>query len=125
VRILLDTHVFLWAVAGAASLKRAARKTIEDADVVFVSAASIWEVAIKASLGRIDADPDLLAAAIATSGFVELPVTSVHAAAVARLPKHHGDPFDRLLVAQAITEPLHLLTADRVLLKYSDLVRMV
>jgi PIN domain nuclease of toxin-antitoxin system len=125
VRLLLDTHVFLWAVAGSSSLKPAARRMIESADQVYVSAASIWEVAIKASLGRIDADARELAAAIAPTGFVELPVTAAHAAGVAALAPHHGDPFDRLLVAQAMAEPLRLLTADAVLAKYSDLVILV
>lgn len=124
-RLLLDTHIFLWAVAGSAALKREARRMIEAADQVYVSAASIWEVAIKASLGRIEADANQLAAAIDPSGFVELPVTAVHAAGVAALAPHHGDPFDRLLVAQAMAEPLRLLTADAVLTKYSELVILV
>lgn len=121
-RLLLDTHVYLWAVAGSPQLKPAARRFIEAADAVYVSAASIWEVAIKARLGRIDADAQELAAAIAESGFAELPVTAVHAAGVSRLELHHNDPFDRLLVAQALAEPLRLLTADDTLARYSDLV---
>ena len=124
-RLLLDTHIFLWAVAGAAQLKPAVRRFIEDADEVYVSAASIWEIAIKARLGKIDADPHALAAAIAASGFAELPVTALHAAGVARLDAHHGDPFDRLLVAQALAEPLRLVTADEALARYSDLVVLV
>lgn len=92
---------------------------------MFVSSASIWEIAIKAGLGRIDADPDVLVPAIEASGFFELPVTSAHAARVAHVPMHHADPFDRLLVAQATSEPMHLLTADRALVKYSELVRLV
>jgi PIN domain nuclease of toxin-antitoxin system len=98
---------------------------IESADQIYVSAASIWEVAIKASLGRIEADASELAAAIAPSGFVELPVSAAHAAGVAALAPHHGDPFDRLLVAQAMAEPLRLVTADTALAKYSDLVILV
>jgi PIN domain nuclease of toxin-antitoxin system len=125
VRLLLDTHVFLWAVAGSALLKPAARRVIESADRVYVSAASIWEVAIKARLGKIDADPGALVAAIADSGFVELPVTATHAAGVATLAQHHSDPFDRLLLAQALAEPLRLLTADAALARYSDLVILV
>lgn len=124
-RLLLDTHIFLWAVAGSASLKPAARRLIESADQVFVSAASIWEVAIKASLGKIEADANELAAAIDPSGFIELPVTAAHAAGVAALAAHHGDPFDRLLLAQAMAEPLRLVTADEVLARYSDLVVLV
>jgi len=124
-RLLLDTHVFLWAVAGSPSLKPPVRRLIESADAVFVSAASIWEVAIKARLGKIDADPRELAAAIEASGFAELPVRAEHAAGVGDLPLHHNDPFDRLLVAQALAEPLKLLTADAALQPYSDLVMVV
>ncbi len=124
-RLLLDTHVFLWAVAGSPLLKAATRRLIESADEVYVSAASLWEVAIKARLGKIEADPDELVAAIELSGFIELPVRASHAAAVARLAMHHTDPFDRLLVAQAVAEPLKLVTADAVLARYSDLVVLV
>ena len=121
-RLLLDTHIFLWAVAGSTLLKPTARRLIESADEVYVSAASIWEVAIKARLGKIEADPAELAAAIAASGFLELPVSAAHAAGVAQLALHHNDPFDRLLIAQALAEPLKLLTADAVLAQYSDVV---
>ena len=124
-RLLLDTHIFLWAVAGSRLLKPAARRLIEDADEVFVSAASIWEVAIKARLGKIQADPRELAAAIDASGFVELPVSAAHAAAVVKLELHHSDPFDRLLIAQALAEPLRLVTVDEVLTRYSDVVLLV
>lgn len=106
-------------------LKPATRRLIESADQVCVSAASLWEVAIKARLGKIEADVDELVAAIDQSGFVELPVRAAHVAAVARLAMHHNDPFDRLLVAQAIAEPLRLVTADAVLVQYSDLVMLV
>lgn len=124
-RLLLDTHVFLWAVAGSALLKAPSRRLIEQAEQVFVSAATIWEIAIKARLGKIDADASELAGAIAASGFVELPVSAVHAAGVGRLALHHNDPFDRLLVAQALAEPLRLLTADPVLVQYSDVVLLI
>lgn len=124
-RLLLDTHVFLWAVAGSAQLKPPTRRLIQDADEVYVSAASIWEVAIKARLGKIDANPHELAAAIESSGFMELAVTARHAAGVADLAPHHNDPFDRLLISQALSEPLRLLTADELLVKYSDLVMLV
>jgi PIN domain nuclease of toxin-antitoxin system len=124
-RLLLDTHIFLWAVSGAPMLKPAIRHFIEDADEVFVSAASIWEIAIKARLGKIQADPQELTAAIELSGFAELAVTAAHASGVARLHAYHNDPFDRLLIAQAIAEPLKLLTADDALTKYSELVLLV
>lgn len=121
-RLLLDTHVFLWAVAGSTKLKPATRRLIEAADEVYVSAASIWEVAIKSRLGKIDADVDELVAAITDSGFFELPVRSLHASATRQLPLHHNDPFDRLLVAQALSEPLRLLSADAIMTRYTDLV---
>jgi PIN domain nuclease of toxin-antitoxin system len=124
-RLLLDTHIFLWVVTDSRKLKAAARSTIAAAEAVHVSAASIWEIAIKARLGKIDGDPRKLADAIGPSGFVELPVSALHAARVAHLPDHHHDPFDRLLVAQALTEPLVLLTADSQLARYGELVQLV
>lgn len=124
-RLLLDTHVLLWIVADSPKLTSAGRATIESADEVYVSAASLWEVAIKVGNGKFPVDLAQLAAGIDASGFLELYVTAEHAAFVARLPPHHRDPFDRLLIAQAMTEPLVLLTADPVLLPYSDLVRLV
>ena len=124
-RLLLDTHIFLWAVAGSPRLKPAARRLIESAEQMYVSAASIWEVAIKAQLGKIEADPQALTNAIAASGFLELGVRAAHAAGIARLAPHHSDPFDRLLVAQALAEPLRLLTADAALVPYGDIVLLV
>jgi PIN domain nuclease of toxin-antitoxin system len=121
-RLLLDTHIFLWCLSDAPQLKPATRRLIESAREVHVSAASIWEIAIKVRLGKLAADPAEIAEAIEASGFIELPVRAVHAKGVADLPPHHGDPFDRLLVAQAIAEPLRLLTADSALPPYSDLV---
>jgi PIN domain nuclease of toxin-antitoxin system len=124
-RLLLDTHMFLWAVGGSALLKPAARRAIESAEQVFVSAASLWEISIKARLGKIEADPDQLLAAIDGSGFTELPVSAAHAVAASRLPLHHRDPFDRLLIAQCISEPLRFLTADAALGRYSDVVIVI
>jgi len=121
-RLLLDTHVYLWAVTDDSRLGKAARKLILDAEDVFVSSASIWEASIKAGLGKLDADVDMLVAEIEASGFTELPVRAAHAALVRTLPDIHRDPFDRLLVAQALSEPLRLLTADGQLSKYTDLV---
>lgn len=124
-RLLLDTHIYIWAVMGNRRLSASARKMIVDADDVYVSAASIWEAAIKAGLGKLDADPDLLASEIARSGFIELPVRAAHAAMVRKLPDIHRDPFDRLLIAQALVEPLRLVTSDESLAAYSDLVVLV
>ena len=124
-RILLDTHVYLWWVADSRSLSKAARKKIAGADAVFVSAATIWEAIIKIGIGKLAADPGALVRGIAVSGFESLPVTPEHALALTRLRDHHRDPFDRILLAQAITEPLYFLTADRALSVYSDLVLTV
>lgn len=124
-RLLLDTHVYLWYLVDSPKLSRTARMTIASADEIFVSAASIWEATIKAGLGKVKADLPLLVEGIVASGFSELPVTAAHAAAVAQLRPLHRDPFDRLLIAQAIFEPLRLLTADPVLVEYSDLVELV
>ncbi|MBW6504686.1 type II toxin-antitoxin system VapC family toxin [bacterium] len=124
-KILLDTHVYLWWVADSRSLSKVARKKIAGADAVFVSAASIWEAIIKIGTGKLAADPGSLVRGIAGSGFEPLPVTPAHALALTRLRDHHRDPFDRILLAQAITEPLYFLTADRALSAYSDLVMTV
>ena len=123
-RILLDTHLLLWAVAEPRKLPPGARKRIDAAEI-FVSAASIWEVSIKAALGKLSADPAELLAEIEPAGFTLLPVTGEHAAAVARLPAVHSDPFDRMLVAQAKTEPLLLLTNDSLLAGYGDCVEVI
>jgi PIN domain nuclease of toxin-antitoxin system len=124
-RLLLDTHVFLWAVTANRRLKVNTRAFLSRADVVYVSAASIWEIAIKARLGKIEADAAFLVDAIDSSGFQELPVSARHAAAVARLPLHHNDPFDRLLLAQAFLEPLRFVTADSTLAAYGGAIEIV
>ena len=124
-RILLDTQLFLWFLADSSKLSKKARKTIAESDTVFVSAASIWEAAIKVGLGRLAVSLDDLLLGIEGSGFLELPITARQSALVSQLPSHHGDPFDRLLIAQAIYEPLRLLTADSSLQSYSDLVELV
>ena len=123
-RILVDTHLLLWAVSEPKKLPTQARRRIEEAEV-FVSAASIWEVSIKTALGKLAADPTELLAELEPAGFRLLPVTGEHAAAVALLPPLHNDPFNRMLVAQAKTEPLILLTNDSVLGGYGDFVEFV
>ncbi len=124
-RLLLDTQVFLWFLQDSRKLAKQPRRWIAEADEVYVSAASIWEAAIKASIGKLEVVADELVAGISASGFTELPVLARHAAMVQTLPPHHRDPFDRLLVAQAIIEPLRLVTADTPLTRYSDLVTMI
>ena len=121
-RLLLDTHVFIWGAMNDRRLCKNARGLIRKADEVFVSSASIWEIAIKAGLGKLDVDVDLLVLEIHDSGFIELPVHSTHAVRVRNMPLIHRDPFDRILVAQAINGSLHLMTKDRKLAAYSHLV---
>jgi PIN domain nuclease of toxin-antitoxin system len=115
--LLLDTHVLIWWDEGR-RLEPDARRAIEAADTVYVSAASAWEVAIKIGLGRLRPIRTVEQAA-SESGFLELPVTFPHAERVAALPAHHRDPFDRLLIAQAETEELTLVTRDPVFRRYA------
>ena len=122
--MLLDTHLLLWALAAPARLPPKARRVIRDADV-YVSAASIWEISIKAALGKLRADPHEVLAALEPAGFLSLPIAGEHAARVARLPTVHRDPFDRLLVAQALVEPMRLLTDDAILDGYGEIVTVV
>ncbi len=124
-RLILDTHIFLWSFYEPERLSLKAFEIIKSADEVFFSSASIWEIAIKVRLKKINADPQELFEQIEANDFYELPVLSKHALAVARLPMHHTDPFDRLLIAQAITEPMRLITADAQLVPYSEIVIQV
>lgn len=125
-RLLLDTQIFLWWLADSRKLGKATRERIEAADEVFVSAASIVECEQKISAGLLEADADELARGITASGFTELPVRARPAAAAASLKKIEGaDFFDRLLIAQAISEPLRFLTANSALKEYSELVELV
>jgi PIN domain nuclease of toxin-antitoxin system len=123
-RVLLDTHLLLWSLAEPARLPAPARRLIDTCEV-YVSASSIWEISIKAALGKLAADPARVLAALGPAGFAELPVTGEHAARVARLPPLHRDPFDRLLIAQALTEPMRLLTGDATLAGYGEIVSVV
>jgi len=123
VRVLLDTHLLLWALSRPSKLSAATRKKIVAADV-FVSAASIWEVSIKSALGKLAANPSEVLAGIEPAGFSLLPITGEHAAKVAELPMLHKDPFDRMLVAQALVEPMLLLTNDETLRGYGSFVNV-
>ena len=127
-RLLLDTHILLWTLAEPRRIPRKTRLQLESSenDVLF-SAASLWEVAIKVQTGRLTLSVPLddLPAAAQAMGFIELPVRAAHAVRVASLPLHHRDPFDRLLIAQAMLEPARLLTVDRPLHQYSDLVDII
>ena len=127
-RLLLDTHLLLWAVASSGRLSPHVRSSIEDPqNDVHYSAASVWEIAIKSGLRRKDfrVDLSLLHSSLQAMGLSELPVRAEHALAVTHLPPIHRDPFDRLLVAQSIVEPMVLLTNDAVLAPYGPVVRVV
>lgn len=124
-RLLLDTNILLWVMGDDAMLSSAARRMIEEASTVHVSSVSIWEINIKAALGKLRIDMTEIMPRLAEAGFVPLAVSWDHARAVHDLPHHHRDPFDRMLVAQAVTEPLRLLTHDGMLARYSHLVTLV
>jgi PIN domain nuclease of toxin-antitoxin system len=117
VNLLLDTHVLIWWDEGR-RLAADARRAIADADAVYVSAATAWEVAIKTGLGRLRPTRTVEQAA-EESGFLQLPVTFRHAERVGGLPPHHRDPFDRMLIAQAEVEELTLVTRDTVFARYA------
>jgi PIN domain nuclease of toxin-antitoxin system len=128
VRILLDTHVLVWALSEPQRLAKKLRATISDPENdVFFSAGSIWEIAIKAQIARVRfaLQPEEVANAAIASGFEELPIRSDAAAYVARLPMYHRDPFDRILIAQAICELARFFTNDESLTRYSELVTRI
>jgi PIN domain nuclease of toxin-antitoxin system len=128
VKLLLDTHLLLWAAGEPARLSVAARELIDDVDnQLMFSVASLWEVAIKSGLGRDDfrVDARLLRRGLLDNGYDELAITGEHAVAVAALPPIHKDPFDRLLVAQSAVEGILLLTTDTVVAQYPGPVNQV
>ncbi len=124
-RLLLDTHTLLWVLAGDRRLGKAEALVLDPANTISVSAVSYLELAIKASQGKIDVTIPEIRLAVVDSGFDELPVNGAHAEILAKLPWRHKDPFDRLLVAQALAEPLRLLTADALVAAYSDTVILI
>jgi PIN domain nuclease of toxin-antitoxin system len=128
VRLLLDTHLLLWAAYEPEKLAPALRNELTDPSTELeFSSASIWEIAIKVGLRRPDfvVDPRVLRTGLIDNGYRELPVTSAHAAAVVDLPPHHSDPFDRMLVAQSRLEGIVLLTRDRLVAQYGPPTRLV
>jgi PIN domain nuclease of toxin-antitoxin system len=128
VKFLLDTQILLWAAGHPERLSPAARKQLNDPkNELLFSAASLWEIAIKRSLGREDfrVEPRLLRRGLLDNGFIELPVTSEHAVSIDALPDLHKDPFDRILLAQAFSEGITLLTADAQLARYPGPVRKI
>lgn len=123
-RVLIDTHLLLWALASPGKLSSKTRRRIESSEV-FASAASIWEISIKSALGKLQANPAEVLSGIEPAGFDHLPITGAHAAKVADLPHLHKDPFDRLMVAQASVEKMTLLTDDEALGGYGHFVEVV
>jgi PIN domain nuclease of toxin-antitoxin system len=125
-RLLLDTHVYIWWLADNPRLSYEARGLLADQRTsAYVSAASVWEIAIKAKLGRLDLGGAIVPAElteIASNDFTELPIRARHAAAAGALPRHHDDPFDRMLVAQAQIEDLILVTHDEAMRAYDVMI---
>ena len=127
-KLLLDTQILLWAAGQPERLSAAARKLLNNPrNTLLFSAASLWEIAIKKTLGREDfqVDPRLLRRALLDNGYAELSVTSQHAVGIDALPPLHRDPFDRLLLAQALSEGITLVTGDAQLAQYPGPVRKV
>ena len=121
-RILLDTHILFWLLYDSKRLRKSTLKVLAASEKTFVSSATIWEIAIKVRIRKMDADIDKVIREVERRSLQSLPITFAHARQVAELDLRHKDPFDRLLIAQAITEGMHLLTADPQLKPYSDLV---
>ncbi len=127
-KLLLDTHLLIWAAIGSDRLSAKARKLIEDPiNELYFSAASLWEISIKNGLGRADfqVDARVLRRALLDNGYQELPITGAHTVAVESLPPIHKDPFDRILVTQATAEGITLLTSDVLVAKYPGPIRKV
>lgn len=127
-KLLLDTHLLLWAAGSPERLSPPARALLEDPEnELFFSAASLWEIAIKRGLGRDDfkVDARVLRRGLLDNGYSELPIASEHAVGIDTLPPIHKDPFDRILVAQAMVEGITLLTADGLVAQYPGPVRQV
>jgi PIN domain nuclease of toxin-antitoxin system len=127
-KLLLDTHLLLWAAQGLESLPEGARPLMSDPDnELFFSVASLWEIVIKCGLGRDDfqVDPRLLRRGLLDNGYHELSILSAHVVAIGTLPLLYKDPFDRLLIAQAMVEGITLLTADARVAEYPGPVRYV
>ena len=123
-RVLLDTHLLLWALSSPEKLSKRARERIDSSEV-YASAASIWEISIKSALGKLKADPNEVLAGVEPAGFNHLPIVGGHAAKVVELPPIHKDPFDRLLVAQSALEGILLLTAVPIVAQYPGPIRKV
>lgn len=124
-RLLLDTNALLWALINSPRIDPVRDLLLADENEIFISAVSLWEIATKTRIGKLKANLPELRAAAQESGFVELPLLGSHAEMLATLPRHHNDPFDHMLVAQAMAEPMRLITGDSVLSQYTPLVLLI
>ena len=123
--VLLDTHLILWSVSDPKLLSKKTREYITNADTIYVSAASIWEMCIKIQLNKLQLDLSMFVQELGNIGVQPLAISWQHAQLTRNLPLLHKDPFDRMLIAQAMSEPLTLLTNDAMLPQYSELVQHV
>ena len=119
-RLLLDTHIFLWWLTDNPALSKRARAVIGDADSeIYISAATAWEIAIKQAIGKLDFPMERLSESISDANFIPLPIEIPHTILAGALPRHHADPFDRMLVAQASHEGLTIVSADPLIRAYA------
>ncbi len=125
-KLLLDTHILLWWLNDDEKLSEKLKLLIEQPENdVYVSHISLWEMQIKIMIGRLHADLDAIVRQLPKNDFLELPSRTAHILTLSRLPMHHQDPFDRMLIAQAISEPLHFVTCDRQITRYQDLLSLI
>jgi PIN domain nuclease of toxin-antitoxin system len=125
-RFLLDTHILLWWIDDDKRLSGQARQIIQDqCNEIYVSDISFWEIQIKVMNGKLNVDLETVIQQLPVNNFLPLNLNSRHIMALAKIPDHHQDPFDRMLIAQAITEPLHLITHDAIVAKYSENIILV
>ncbi|MBX9838726.1 MAG: type II toxin-antitoxin system VapC family toxin [Silvanigrellaceae bacterium] len=124
-KILLDTHILLWVLEDSKKLSKKAREIIDNASEVYISSVSAWEIMIKVQIGKLDIDLNNIQKIFRESNFIELSLKLEHILELKNLPDYHKDPFDRMLIAQALNEPLKLITADATIKKYSDIIELV
>lgn len=124
-RLLLDTHIIIWAMEADPRIRSIADRLTDSDNEVFFSVASLWEMAMKVGTGKLEVDVAAFRAEALATGFIELPVLGRHIEALCGLPHHHRDPFDRLLVAQSATEPMRLITADAKVALYGNHIELI
>ncbi len=124
-KILCDTNILIWALCEPQKLSTLAKQVIEHASLIYISSISLWEIAIKSSLGRLTVKMADILDFLEEMDIKQLAINWEHACCVHSLPPHHRDPFDRMLIAQTITENLSFITSDNLLKKYSSLVKVV